>query len=332
MSSFTILGSGASSGVPFLGCVLEDPRGIPSCCAVCRDAHDSPLGPNRRGNVSCALRLRRPDGGGEFNVVVDCGKTFRDTVARVWLRLEPPLRRMDALLLTHAHADAFIGLDCLREVSPSSKAPLHVYCHEPTYLRVCLAFPYLVPRADAQRAAAAAAGVAASGGCGAVDAAAGSSASTAATTFIASLVFHVISPWVPFELVGSGGLVVTAVPVEHMGNLGAPHFPFEDSCLAFEFGCVLQPPAPGGEGLGECCGGAPTAAPAAPLVWDAAALPRGGGGALPLDGRGLPRLPAWSGDRVLWVSDLRALSAEARAFFAARPVSLLCVDALGLRD
>jgi hypothetical protein len=35
-------------------------------------------------------------------VVVDCGKTFRDTVARVWPRLEPPLRRMDALLLSLA--------------------------------------------------------------------------------------------------------------------------------------------------------------------------------------------------------------------------------------
>jgi len=250
---------------------------------------------------------------------VDCGKTFRDTVARVWLRLEPPLRRMDALLLSHAHADAFMGLDCLREVSPSSKAPLHVYCHEPTYRRVCLAFPYLVPKEDAQRAA----------GCGGGGdgPSTGSSASTAATTFIASLVFHVISPWVPFELVGSGGLVVTPVPVEHMNNLGCPHFPFEDSCLAFEFGCVLQR---GGEGAGEG-GGALAGAPPAPLQWDAALLPRRGE-PLPLDGRGLPVLPAWAGDRVLWVSDLRALSAEARAFFAARPVSLLFVDALGLRD
>jgi len=153
--TFTILGSGASSGVPFLGCVLEDPAGVPSCCAVCRDAHEHPFSPNRRGNVSCALRFPRPDGGGDFTVVVDCGKTFRDTVARVWPRLEPPLRRMDALLLSHAHADAFMGMDCLREVSPAS--PIHVYCHAPTYQRVCLAFPYLVPRADALAAAEAAA-------------------------------------------------------------------------------------------------------------------------------------------------------------------------------
>ena len=319
VSTFTILGSGASSGVPFLGCVLEDPgSGLPGCCAVCRDAHEHPLSsPNRRGNVSCALRFQRPDGGGEFNVVVDCGKTFRDTVARVWPRLAPPLRRVDALLLSHPHADAFMGMDCLREVAP--KAQIHVYLHEPTYAHVCAAFPYLVPHG----------------------------ASAAATTFIANLVFHVIHPWVPFVLEGSGGLVVTPVPVEHSDTLGAPHYPQEESCLAFEFGCVLRAPPlppPGGAGAPppsplppstppQGGAGAPPPPPSPPPQWDARTLPRGGtpGAPLALDGRGLPLLPPFSGDRVLWVSDLRALSAEARAYFAARPVAVLCLDALGLR-
>lgn len=299
LSKFTILGSGASSGVPWLACTLaprggdaagppllsscgcgdaaEVVSGVPSfCCPVCADA-DNPLSPNKRGNVSCVARIARPDGGpGLFNVVVDCGKTFRDTVVRVWPRLSPPLRRIDALLLTHAHADAIFGLDCLREVAPD--APVHVYCHAPTMAKLKAIYGYLMPTEQ-------------SGGAPPV-------------TYVADLVFHVITPWEPFELEGSGGVLVTPIPVEHAGRFGSPEYNADDSCLAFEFGAVRA---------------ADTVAPAAV--------------ALRADARGLPTLPPWdASDRVVWLSDVRALSAEARAYFAARATTLLCVDALGLRE
>ena len=294
-SIFTVLGSGASSGVPWLACSLA-PRGgatapapgcgcgdaevvvgVPAfCCPVCADAADNPLGPNKRGNVSCVARIARPDGCDTlFNVVVDCGKTFRDTVARVWPRLSPPLRRIDALLLTHAHADAVFGLDCLREVAPD--APVHVYCHSPTMERLKTIYSYLMPKEQS---------------------------GASPITYVAELVFHVITPWEPFELEGSGGIIVTPIPVEHSGRFGSPEYDDDDSCLAFEFGAVRAANAV-----------APTAVTLQPDV------------------RGLPTLPPWeASDRVVWLSDVRALSAEARAYFAARATTLLCIDALGLRE
>lgn len=308
-----MLGSGASSGVPWLACVLEDPAAglAGGGCAVCAEALRDARSPNRRGNVSCALRFARPDGGaaGLYTVVVDCGKTFRDTVTRVWPRLAPPLRGLQALLLTHPHADAFGGLDCLREASPSS--PVHVYCHAPTMRRIEQVYPYLVPSAAG---AGAAAGSAAGAGA-AAGSAGGSGQAPMPRTYVADLIFHVVTPWVPFELAGSGGLVVTPIPLEHSGRFGAPGFCEEDVCLGFEFGCFLP---------GSSSGGAP-----AELQQHEPAAAAAEAAALPLDARGLPALPAFSGDRILWLSDVRALSAEVRAFLAARPVTLLCIDALG---
>jgi phosphoribosyl 1,2-cyclic phosphodiesterase len=318
-SQFTVLGSGASSGIPWLGCVLADPAaGVThGTCAVCAHALASPDSPNRRGNVSCALRFARPDGEGLYNVVVDCGKTFRDTLTRVWPRLAPPMRSLQALLLTHPHADAFLGLDCLREASPST--PVHVYCHAPTMRRIEASFPYLV------RAAAPAAASSGGGGAGAAAAEpccagteGGGAAAPMPKTYIADLQFHIVTPWVPFVLEGSGGLVVTPIPLEHSGRMGVPHFAEEDTCLGFEFGAFLAQPA-STPGPGEGVPPLPPPPPASPAP-------------LALDGRGLPALPPFAGDRVLWVSDVRALSAQVRAFLAARPITLLCLDALGHRS
>ena len=333
-SCFTVLGSGASSGVPWLGCVLEDKEGgvTHGCCAVCADALSTPYSRNRRSNVSCALRFARPDGAGLFNVVVDCGKTFRETCTRVWPGLSPPMRRLHALLLSHPHADAFMGLDCLREASPGF--PVHVYCHAPTMARIREAFPYLVPSEAAARAAAAAAAAAAR--CCAGEGGAQAQAPMP-KTYIADLVFHMIEPWVPFELEGSGGLLVTPIPLEHSGRMGVPSYnEAQDSCLGFEFGAVLAQPGAAQPQTEPAAGqpqseGAVTLAGSGGSSFAGSAPPSQLRLPLPLDGRGLPRLPAFTGDRVLWLSDLRAVSAEVRAYLASRPITVLCLDSLGQR-
>lgn len=365
MSKFHILGSGASTAVPWLACALaprvvsSEPLGgnIPdSCCAVCADAIDNPTGPNKRGNVSAALRLERPDGAGDFCVVIDCGKTFRDTVGRVWPRLDPPLRRIDALLLTHPHADAFMGMDCLREVSPSD--PVHVYCHAPTFERVRWAFPYLVPAGAGESLVGGIGGVAdkaqgpaATGGAccapappppiAAAAAAAPTPTPPIPTTYIATLIFHIVTPWVPFELEGSGGLLVTPIPVEHAGRAGAPFFSDADTCLAFEFGASLSKMGDAAGDAGAVAAGVDVRAPTAPASTSASAPTPAPTPApatitpaptLLLDARGLPTLPPWKGDRILWVSDVRAISADVRAYLACRPTTLLLIDALGFRE
>ena len=84
----TVLGSGTSSGIPTIGCD----------CKVCtsRDPRDQRLRP------SILVQY------GGHNVVIDTTPDFRQQVLRAGLR------RLDAILYTHAHADHIMGLDDVR--------------------------------------------------------------------------------------------------------------------------------------------------------------------------------------------------------------------------
>src|SRR5579859_7443918 len=93
----TFLGTGTSMGVPTLGCG----------CAVCTsaDPHD------RRLRPSVLVRWKEPVSGIERVVVVDTGPDFREQALRAGIK------RVDAVLYTHAHADHIMGLDDLRPLS-----------------------------------------------------------------------------------------------------------------------------------------------------------------------------------------------------------------------
>jgi phosphoribosyl 1,2-cyclic phosphate phosphodiesterase len=93
----TFLGTGTSMGVPSVGCV----------CRVCTspDPHDKRLRP------SILVRWHDPTTGTERNVIIDTGPDFREQALRAGLR------RMDAVLYTHGHADHILGMDDLRPLS-----------------------------------------------------------------------------------------------------------------------------------------------------------------------------------------------------------------------
>ena len=102
-ATLTFLGSGTSMGVPTLGCT----------CAVCTSA-TSPEGDprNRRTRPSVLVSW---DG---HNVVIDTGPDFHAQAIRAGLR------RVDAVLYTHGHADHVLGMDDLRPLS-FQKQPFH---------------------------------------------------------------------------------------------------------------------------------------------------------------------------------------------------------------
>ena len=113
----TVLGSGTSMGVPTLGCP----------CRVCTstDPHDKRLRPS--------LLLSR-DG---QNVVIDTTPDFRQQAMRAGID------RLDAILLTHGHADHVLGFDDIRPYNIRQRAALPVYGNEETFRIIRRIFAYV---------------------------------------------------------------------------------------------------------------------------------------------------------------------------------------------
>ena len=99
----TVLGSGTSMGVPTIGCR----------CAVCTssDPHD------RRTRPSIMVQWEEdPDptastAGARRTVLIDTTPDFREQAIR------EGIRKIDAVLYTHGHADHILGLDDVRPLS-----------------------------------------------------------------------------------------------------------------------------------------------------------------------------------------------------------------------
>lgn len=141
-SRAVLLGSGSSSSTPSIRCLLR-----PSPCAVCLDAYRNPQSKNRRHNPSLLLQFEKPeptsspDDGAEgnkaheneghpsprrsfFNLLIDCGKTFREVALQHFSNLG--VQYIEAVLLTHGHSDAILGVDDLREFNaPGDEGVTH---------------------------------------------------------------------------------------------------------------------------------------------------------------------------------------------------------------
>ncbi|TPX37496.1 hypothetical protein SmJEL517_g00729 [Synchytrium microbalum] len=106
---------------------------------------------NRRRNTSAVIRYRHSDSTLR-TVLIDCGKSFYEACMQWFVRYG--LRKIDALILTHGHADAMNGLDDLRQftIGPESyrcQSHIDIHLSKETMKVVGGVFPYLVDSAKA---------------------------------------------------------------------------------------------------------------------------------------------------------------------------------------
>ncbi|KAG0628896.1 hypothetical protein M758_1G060400 [Ceratodon purpureus] len=145
-SELIVLGSGSSTGVPSPLCLIN-PTDPP--CHVCHKAMEGPheLNRNYRCNPSLLISYMHDDGQRRY-IQIDAGKDFKEQVLRWFVPYKIP--RLDALILTHEHADAMLGLDNVRGVQPfnvrNEIPPMPVFVTQHTMDSASAKFPYLASK------------------------------------------------------------------------------------------------------------------------------------------------------------------------------------------
>lgn len=112
---FVISGSGTSHGIPVIGC------SCPACTST--NPHDT------RWRASAILQ------NDDITIVIDTGPEFRLQA------LKYKLKKLDAILVTHSHADHIHGLDDVRAFSKNTVFP--VYSNRETLDEIRTKFQYV---------------------------------------------------------------------------------------------------------------------------------------------------------------------------------------------
>ncbi|KAJ7596721.1 beta-lactamase-like protein [Mycena floridula] len=137
------LGTGTSSSVPSIVCLTAPPETEP--CRACLATLKPEGKKNIRRNTSIAVRMPAKDGSARpVTIVVDVGKNFQ-AAALEWFP-KYGLRRIDAVLISHAHSDAMNGLDDLRAWTLGEdriQPYIDVYVSQETFVEIKRCFPYL---------------------------------------------------------------------------------------------------------------------------------------------------------------------------------------------
>lgn len=123
----TILGSGTSHGVPAIGCE----------CAVCRSADPR----DRRWRPSILVELLIPPpspfAAATRSILVDTSTDLRAQA------LANDVRRVDAILFTHTHADHIMGLDDVRRFNTLQESAIACYADERSLGELRRTFDYV---------------------------------------------------------------------------------------------------------------------------------------------------------------------------------------------
>jgi len=157
-SRIVFTGTGNSTGTPRPACLMQIDRCDPACRVSNMAMEGSPeRNRNYRGNPGLLIQYFSQDSVMR-NYQIDTGKTYRESLLRWYPRFGVPW--IDAVILTHDHADACFGLDELRTVQrlPSKIDPTAMAAHRaeigstPVFVgkrhmeRFRKVVPYLMPK------------------------------------------------------------------------------------------------------------------------------------------------------------------------------------------
>lgn len=120
----TFLGTGTSQGVPVIGCT----------CEVCQslDYRDKRL----RTAILIEISDENSSPGLTQNFVIDTGPDFRQQMLR------EQVKRIDAIIFTHAHRDHTAGLDDVRAYNFMQKMDMPVYGTQPVLDQLRVEYAY----------------------------------------------------------------------------------------------------------------------------------------------------------------------------------------------
>lgn len=121
----TILGCGSSGGVPRIG--GPDGSGYWGAC--------DPGNPKNRRR-RCSLLVQRTSPAGRTNLLVDTSPDMRDQI------IDAHVSTLDAVLITHNHADQLHGLDDLRMVAINMRRRVDVWSDAETFEGIMARFGY----------------------------------------------------------------------------------------------------------------------------------------------------------------------------------------------
>ena len=121
MNKITILGSGTSTGVPILGCL----------CGICQSIDP------RNKRLRCSALLETAN---SSRVLIDASPDLRAQL------LSCDTTTLDAVIITHDHADHTHGMDDLRPFGFHKNSPLPVFTDLETIQSLTMKFPYIFQR------------------------------------------------------------------------------------------------------------------------------------------------------------------------------------------
>ena len=121
--SLEFLGSGTSVGVPVIGCD----------CAVCMS--EDPR--NKRLRSSALVKAYDDSGAVTTTVLIDTTPDFRIQMLRA------KVRRIDAVIISHYHADHVVGIDDIRRYNGMQNAVIDCWCTAQTEESLRRSFGYV---------------------------------------------------------------------------------------------------------------------------------------------------------------------------------------------